>query len=299
MTNDEAIVDTFPSFLRAVEAQLPETAEDWLELWTNEYMTQWPELFEMQVTDYAQDGEDWRQVARAMVFPGMSEKLAAMKGAYRDLKRAIGPVEDRVRRSLDFTRQVRFVLYVGIGIGAGWVTKYAGQQAVLFGLEGIVDSGFASPAILEGLVAHELGHVVQFSWREEGGRKLGSGPWWQLYEEGFAQYCEQQIVGDDSWHMRSANHGEDWLTWCWENKAWLAAEFLRVVKDGDSVRPFFGSWYDLRGYKQTGYFLGYEVINYLAHSMPLSDIALLDEGEALAKVMRRVLGEFAADASLS
>ena len=40
----------------------------------------------------------------------------------------------------------------------------------------------------------------------------------------------------------------------------------------------------------------HEVINDLAHTMALTDIALLDEGEALVKVMRRVLSEFAAGA---
>jgi hypothetical protein len=41
----------------------------------------------------------------------------------------------------------------------------------LFILEGIVDSGFNAPAILEGLVAHELGHVVHFAWREQASLK--------------------------------------------------------------------------------------------------------------------------------
>jgi hypothetical protein len=297
MTYDEAIVDTFPTFLHAVEDQMPDTVDSWLELWTERYMTHWPELFEMQVADYAEQGDDWRQIARDMVFPGMSEKLPAIQDVYRRLKRIIPTIEERVRRTLDFRGQVLYVLYVGIGNGAGWVTTYDGRPAVLFGLEAIIDSGFDSQKILEGLVAHELGHVVHFSWREGGGQKLGSGPWWQLYEEGFAQYCEQQIMGDESWHMRAFNRGEDWLAWCTENKAWLASEYLRAVEEAESVRLFFGSWYHLRGHKQTGYFLGHETIDNLAHSMALTDIALLDEGEALAQVMRRVLNEFAAGTS--
>ena len=294
MSKTESIIDTFPSFLEAVEARMPDTVDGWLELWTEQYMAFWPELFAMQVADYAEQGADWRQIGREMVFPGMREKLPAMEDSYRHLNRIIGPIEERVRQLLDFTGQVSYVLYVGLGNGAGWVTTYAGQAAVLFGLEGIVDSGFDSPPILEGLVAHELGHVVHFAWREEGGRELGSGPWWQLYEEGFAQYCERQIMGRDSWHMRSVARGEDWLVWCQENRSWLAAEFMRVVEEGGSVQPFFGSWYDLRGHRQTGYFLGHEVVKYLAETITLTDIALLDEGEALAKCLRRVLSEFAA-----
>jgi hypothetical protein len=63
------------------------------------------------------------------------------------------------------------------------------------------------------------------------------------------------------------------------------------------VRPFFGSWYDIRGRKQTGYYLGHEVIDRLAETMPLSDIALLEEGEALERTMRQVLNEITMEAT--
>ena len=279
-------------------------------------MANWPTLFEMQVADYTEQGEDWRQVAREMVFPGMNGKLPAIIRTYQDLGPIIGPIEDQARGALGFTGQVTYVLYVGIGNGAGWVTTYAGKPAVLLGLEGIVDSGFNAPATLEGLVAHELGHVVHFAWRQQAslkqaglkqaglkqaglkqaGLKPGSGPWWQLYEEGFAQRTEHDILARESWHMRSASSADDWLAWCLENRAWLAAEFLRVAGAGESVRPFFGSWYDIRGRKQTGYYLGHEVITYLADTMPLRDIALLEEGQSLERTMRQVLNELAVGA---
>lgn len=248
----------------------------------------------MVVTDYAEQGDDWRQIAREMVFPGMNGKLPAIENAYQNLGRIIEPIERRVRRALDFQDRVDYVLYVGLGNGAGWVTKYDGIWAVLFGLEGIVDSGFDEPDRLQGLVAHELGHVVHFAQRESRGLSLGSGPWWQLYEEGFAQRCESVVLDGESWHMRRSNLDDEWLAWCQENRAWLAAEFLRTVDQEKSVRPFFGSWYELRGHKQTGYFLGHQVISHLLSSMSLNEIALLDSGPALEQTMRDVLGEFAA-----
>jgi len=45
-------------------------------------MASWPTLFEMQVADYTEQGEDWRQVAREMVFPSMTGKLPAINRAY-------------------------------------------------------------------------------------------------------------------------------------------------------------------------------------------------------------------------
>ena len=61
---------------------------------------------------------------------------------------------------------------------------------------------------------------------------------------------------------------------------WLAAEFLRRVDQGEDMRPFFGSWFDLRGKKQTGYFLGHELIARLQQRMSLRDVALLTDIES-------------------
>jgi hypothetical protein len=248
----------------------------------------------MVVTDYAGQGEDWQKIAREQVFPGMNDRLPAIDGAYQTLSGLLGPIEDKVRAYFAFGGPVCNVLYIGIGNGAGWVTTYDGKRAVLYGLEGIVDSGFHEPARLEGLVAHELGHVVHHTWRESRGLELGSGPWWQLYEEGFAQRCESEVLTPDNWHMRSPDRDDDWLAWCQANRAWLAAEFVQTVDQGQDTRTFFGSWFELRGRKQTGYFLGHQVISYLVESMPLSEIALLEPGPMLAKTMRATLEVLAA-----
>jgi hypothetical protein len=247
----------------------------------------------MVVGDYADQGEDWRKIGREMVFPGMNGKLPAVDDAYRQLTSMIGPIEEKVRLAFDFHEPVTHVLYVGVGNGAGWVTKYEGNWAVLFGLEGIVDSGFGSAARLRGLLAHELGHVVHYSWREAHGLSPGNGPWWQLYEEGFAQQCESELIGGDSWHMDTTYPDESWLVWCRENRAWLAAEFLHAVDAGQSVRPFFGSWYEVRGRRQTGYFLGQQVISRMVERMSLQEIALFKRGPALERTLHGVVSELA------
>lgn len=294
MSASSPIVDTYPSFLGAIQVEKPVSLDDWLSCWSEQYMPHWPALHEMVLNDYAEQGDDWRQIAREHVFPGMNDKLPTIDRAYRNLRRIIQPIEQKVRDVLDFHAPLRYVIYIGLGNGAGWVTKYEGNWAVLFGLEGIVDSGFDARPSLEGLVAHELGHVVHFTWREAHGLSDGTGPWWQLYEEGFAQRCEAETLPGDSWHMRHSLPGDDWLAWCRANRAWLAAEFLRTVDEGQSIRPFFGSWYELKGRKQTGYFLGQQVIDRLSETMSLKDIALLGSGVALEHSMRRVVAEFAA-----
>jgi len=81
----------------------------------------------------------------------------------------------------------------------------------------------------------------------------------------------------------------DWVSWCAQEKSWLAREFLRVVEAGEDVRPFFGSWYAIRGYKQTGYFLGCEAVRQLEAQKTLQEIALLEDVEAVCSEVLRMM----------
>jgi hypothetical protein len=275
-------VDTFPAFLTYWAEAGRKPLDDQIEDWAAGYMAQWPELLAKQIEDYATEGLDWRQIARERVFPYLAERLAAMQEAHGNLLDLCVPIYSRVQQALAFEVSAVFVIYVGIGCGAGWVTPFGGSPAILFGLENIAECGWSAPETLAGLIAHETGHLVHHHWRARQGKPIGSGPWWQLYEEGFAQRCEALILGSDSWHQASQHSGADWLDWCQRNKGWLTAEFLRTVESGEPVSPFFGSWFEICGRSQTGYFLGHEVIVELEKRLSLKEIALLDDVEAYA-----------------
>jgi hypothetical protein len=80
------------------------------------------------------------------------------------------------------------------------------------------------------------------------------------------------ILGKETWHMKSS---KEWLQWCEEHKGWLASEFLRRLERHASVRDFFGSWFNIQGKKQTGYFLGHAFIRNLEKTHDLKETALL------------------------
>ncbi|MGD1995446.1 MAG: hypothetical protein PVH62_01590 [Anaerolineae bacterium] len=266
-------IDTFPAFSefwsqirgRALDAQI--------ELWAADYMSGWPELLARQQMDYAEQGMDWRSVAKERIFPFLPERLPDMTRARRGLLISLEPVYRRAQETLGLDFDVLFVIYVGIGCGAGWATTLEGRPAVLFGLENVAARGWTGRETLAALAAHEVGHLLHQQWRRRSSLTSCEGAFWQLYEEGFAQRCEHIIMAKDTWHEKEGQ--DDWLNWCNENISWLAAEFLRFVDRGEPINPFFGSWFDIRGQRQTGYYLGHELVREWEDEIGLKEVALL------------------------
>jgi len=243
-------------------------------------MAQWPELLAKQMEVYATQNVDWRQIAREKVFPYMAERLSAMQDAHRNLLELCVPIYSKAQLTLALDSNVIFVIYVGIGCGAGWATLFRGSPAILLGLENIAECGWSDPETITGLVAHEIGHLAHHHWRAQHGKPIGSGPWGQLYEEGFAQRCEGLILETDTPHQARNSGDDDWLEWCQSYKGMLATEFLSTVDTGKPVSAFFGSWFEICGKSETGYFLGHEAMKELEKHLDLKEIALLDNPEA-------------------
>jgi len=271
------ILDTFPSFLTAWTETQHDAVNVQIDAWLDRYMAEYPELLQKQLDDYASLQEDWHVTAAERIFPSFSERLPLMQIAHDNLLHICTDVYDRARQVLGYNNDLMCVIYVGLGCGAGWADEYHGKPAILFGLENIAEEGWHDKDTLKGLMAHELGHLVHFDWRKQAGLANQEGAWWQLYTEGFAQRCEGIILERPSWHMQQSAPEKQWQEWCKENLGWLANEFLRRVDQGEDMRPFFGSWFDLRGQKQTGYFLGHELIKMLQERMSLREVALLSD----------------------
>ncbi len=287
------LIDTFPAFLEFWSQVRRKPLDEQIELWAADYLSAWPELLAKQVDDYASLGQDCRQVARQKVFPHLAKRLPAMEQAHQNLLDSCATIHARTQQALGFSDPVTFVIYVGIGCGAGWATTLGDKPAVLFGLENIAESGWSDPATIQGLIAHELGHLVHYAWRARHGVPIGMGPWWQLYEEGFAQECESRILDTDDVHQNGGGAQGDWQAWCRENRSWLAREFLHRVEAGEEVKDFFGSWFEIQGHSETGYFLGQELIRELEKESSLQEIALLVDFEADS---RPILEKMAAQA---
>ena len=284
------IIDTFNAFLSYWSRVKDKPIDDQVDNWATKYMSSWPDLMAKQLDDYSTQNLDWRQIARERVFPHFTERLSDMQQAHQNLIELCVPIYSKIQQAFEFESNVLLVIYVGIGCGAGWATTFRNTPAVLFGLENIAESGWNESEAITGLVAHELGHLVHYSWRAQHGKPIDSGSWWQLYEEGFAQRCESIVLEPTPWHQTSNGKNKEWLNWCQSHKSWLASEFLRTVDVGESVSPFFGSWFKIGGKSETGYFLGCEAIKEVEKQFNLKEIALLEDVEAYFKpVLKQML----------
>ncbi len=278
------ILDTYFSFLSYWKKYENLPLKEQIDGWACEYMSIWPDLLEKQQKDYSDMSEDWRNIALDRVFPFLHSRLNPMNEAHDNLIEYIRPLHKTAEEKFKIDElDVLYVIYVGIGCGAGWHTKLRNSQAILFGLEMIAECEWTETDSLKGLIAHEIGHAIHGKLRKDPELIQEKGPWWQLYTEGYAQRCEHIIMGRNSWHEGSSLNTSGWLDWCTLNKSMLAERFLQAVEDETDVRPFFGSWFDIQGYRQCGYYLGHEVISDLEQKRDIKKIAVLKDVKSAMK----------------
>ena len=277
-----SILDTYPEFVSYWNKYREQPMQQRIDGWVTDYMGQWPELLQLQKDDYESlSGGSWRGVAETKVFPFIAGRTDDIFRAHRNLLSEIKPIHTAASDLFGIENlDVLFVLYVGIGCGAGWVTEYKGSHSVLFGLEMIAECGWSGRESIQGLVAHEIGHVVHAVLRNDPDLARHNDPFWQLYTEGFAQRSEHILLRGNTWHMQQGYNKAEWLKWCRANRSMLAKKFLHNVDSNLDTAPFFGSWFDIQGYSQCGYYLGHEVITDLEKMYSIKKIAMLENAQS-------------------
>jgi hypothetical protein len=249
-------------------------------------MKKYPQLLDKQVQCYRTENIDWQEIAKK-VFPTLPMRVRLMQKARNNILASYKSICAQASQKLGVDFDIVLVVYVGIGCGAGWATRYGGRPAILLGLENIAEEKWHTKNKLRGLVSHEVGHLIHMKWRNEWQtfEEAEQDPLFQLYNEGFAQRCEHLILGKETWHMAQ---DKDWASWCEQNKGWLAKEFLKRLNTYAPalVNDFFGSWFSIQGKKQTGYFLGHAFICELEKTYSLREIAFLKVDDVRKKALR-------------
>lgn len=182
-------------------------------------------------------------------------------------------------------------LYLGLCSGAGWVTQVAGRDAVLLGIEKIIELGWGDLRAMTGLILHELGHVYH---AQQGVllRPELSGAQamlWQLLTEGVAMVFEQRVMGDEDYFHQDADGWRDAL----------AAQEARLARDFASELPtmthydqrYFGDWVRWEGLPDAGYYLGARFVRHVCRTHGLDAVlrAEITQAEAwFADYLRRL-----------
>lgn len=196
---------------------------------------------------------------------------AQLKQLHRSFQKVIHQLEDDIRRLFHTMIEADIVLYLGLCNGAGWAATVNGTYVVLLGIEKILELNWVDEDSMIVLLYHELGHLWHHQERKLpwGGETPKEKALWQLYSEGVAMYFEQQLCQNEHYFHQDQN---GWLDWCTQNRRRLFAEYMRRVKQNESIQLFFGDWCRFEGHSDVGYYLGAELIRKALQKYPVNQI---------------------------
>ena len=212
------------------------------------------------------------------VFPVINNVLLNKEAAFQTNASFItvtNELNSNINKLFKTDIEIDIVLYLGLCNGAGWATTLDGRNAILLGIEKIIELNWQNETNLQALIFHEIGHI----WHKTNGvlypktRSKGEDSLAQLYQEGIAMVCEQILCQDNNYYHQNKN---DWLTWCRSNISEIKQEYLKRIDNNMSTQDFFGDWCNYKNQSDVGYYLGCEFIKYLQQQYSLVDIANLN-----------------------
>lgn len=180
-------------------------------------------------------------------------------------------LSDKIKKEFNIDLDVTVILYLGLGNAAGWATHIRNKKFVLIGLEKVVELGWCSERDIQDLIYHEMGHIYHSLFEPKNylisNRRKGI---YQLYSEGIAMVFEQILCNDSN---RFHQDVDGWLSWCKENETLIKTEYLKRLRNNESVQDFFGDWRSFEGHSDVGYYLGTVFVRSLMNSFSLQEIA--------------------------
>ena len=184
----------------------------------------------------------------------------------RSFHRVTDGLDERSAARFGRTVDADIVLYLGLCVGAGWVTPVNGRTTVLLGMEKILELDWGGMDAMTGLIVHELGHVYHSQY---GNLDMETGMGrdafiWQLFTEGIAMVFEQEVVGDPEYFHQDTG---GWKEWCRRNAGRIREAFFRDLDAmTDDTQRYFGDWVQVEGHGDTGYYLGTLFVRFLLES---------------------------------
>ncbi|MDF2671938.1 MAG: hypothetical protein K0R09_203 [Clostridiales bacterium] len=285
------VIDTFKDFKNCFAGNLEIPVQEKINLWKTSYIGNYPELEEKCIRDYEDMGINWREYAEKSVFNRTKDDFNKMIEAHKNILDTLDYINKRAAAMVDICFDINIVIYSGLCNSAGWVDKYNGKRAILYGIDKIAMLNWHTKEKIEPLLAHELCHVIHFELRGEDrlsqnieNNKYNNGIW-DLYEEGFAQYFENVLTEKDI-----DSRGREWTIKCTEKEKELKKEYIKALNNTEiGTKEFFGDWFQVLGISDVGYYLGSKFIGELHKNYDMHAIAELPFEEVQKKAIEYLI----------
>lgn len=253
------IVDTTPTFFHLLETEKAFGLES-----LNRYHSKHPEVFDFYFQYHYPHTDERLTTALNRYKSQLDEMLKVVS----QLPSVIIETWEQVANYLDIELCLQFYLLVGAFGSNAYVNQKVKADVFL-----AIEKLSSNHNHLRVIVAHELGHVSHNILLDQAGIDWASLAWEEgttsLYREGIATYISQQAVpaqAEDVYFLYD-DSGEEWLAFCKENHAEIAASFLKDAKEWTYEKE--REWFRLSGGKQFGYNrLGYYIgTEFIRHSI--------------------------------
>lgn len=278
-------VDTMRSFIMYWREYSGRSGEDMFAGWLTDYISNYPEILISEVS-YWRGFESLKSHMIENVLPGIDGLIHEVIEGWMNLLQNLDTVYEKASRKLEFIRPPIIEIYVGSGWKSRWVSSILDEPALFLDLGGLAELGWSDNHNIRGVLAFGLGqlhHALARGGAEELA-KLEEDPFLRLYSQGYAQFLENLVLEEDSWH---GTGGESWLKECREKERLLAEKYLEGSMKRD-VERFYDPELRIAGLSFTGRYLGYRLVSSLHESgLSLNQLSKLSEGEA-----RRLAQEF-------
>lgn len=211
-----------------------------------------------------------------------AEKMKQVNDSFETI---VNDLSIHINQIFDKEIDLTIVLYLGLCNSAGKAFIENGENTILLGIEKIIELDWCDKLSMNSLIYHELGHI----WHKVCGNLYPFVFTHQqemiipLYQEGIAMTCEYLCTNQ----LFYRNDKNGWLTWCFENESLIRQEYWRRICDGESIQDFFGDWCSFMGHSDTGYFLGYQFIQFLLKRYTLKETANLS-ADVLIKEFKKM-----------
>ncbi len=262
------VINLFDDFLNFY---LENKSLDIFEVWERFYKDNHEKFYLKLIEDLKKDNINYIEIGRINL-KNFEDKIDILKNISENILKVKDVIYKKGKEFLNF--DLKIIIYIGLGIFAGWATLFENSLTIIFDLVKIDELNWGSYKKLSGLFSHELSHLIHMNLRKDCKEfEEEVEPVFLLYIEGFAQKFGENFVKGDIWYMFNDKE----LNWCKENINFLKEEYYNRVEIGESINDFFGDWYNIKGKKMTGYFLGYRFIEFLEENFDIINISKIEK----------------------